>query len=58
MTTSVSIKYDKDYLPGYTGHVPEKNRIFGCTAGDTNKLINRETTKPSPYDIDVAMSKP
>ena len=40
MTTQTFIKYDKEYLPGYTGHVPKKNEVFGCTAGDINRLIN------------------
>ncbi len=25
--------YTKEYLPGYTGHVPSKNERFGATAG-------------------------
>jgi len=33
------IVYKKEYLPGYTGHVPKKNEIYGLTAGDINKLI-------------------
>lgn len=33
------IEYRKEYLPGYTGHVPKKNDIYGCTAGDINKII-------------------
>jgi len=31
--------YKKYYLPGYTGHVPKKNEMFGMTAGDVNKLL-------------------
>jgi hypothetical protein len=45
-------------LPGYTGHVPKKNEVYGCTAGDINRLITKEAQKPSKYDIDVAVSKP
>ena len=33
--------YRKEYLPGYTGHVPYKNDIFGMTAGDINKQLIR-----------------
>ena len=33
--------YRKEYLPGYTGHVPYKNNIFGMTAGDINKQLIR-----------------
>jgi hypothetical protein len=31
--------FKKEYLPGYTGFVPEKNNLFGMTAGDINKKI-------------------
>lgn len=33
------IDFRKEYLPGYTGHVPKKNEIFGCTTGDINRII-------------------
>ena len=29
--------FKKQYLPGYTGFVPERNHLFGMTAGDINK---------------------
>lgn len=29
----------REYLPGYTGHVPLKNDLFGKTAGTINKEI-------------------
>lgn len=29
--------FNKEYLPGYTGHVPTKNEMFGMTAGDINR---------------------
>ena len=32
-------QFKKEYLPGYTGHVPNKNELFGMTAGDINKKI-------------------
>lgn len=47
------IEYKRSYLPGYTGHVPKRNEIFGCTAGDINKIIIGEVRKVSNYDIDV-----
>lgn len=31
--------FDKEYLPGYTGFVPQKNEIFGMTAGEINRQI-------------------
>ena len=58
MSTETFIKYDKEYLPGYTGHVPKKNEVFGCTAGDINKLVSKTGKKPSDYQIEVAISKP
>ena len=54
MSTETFIDYSKNYLPGYTGHVPKKNEIFGCTAGDINKIITKTGEKPSKYDVDVA----
>ena len=31
--------YKKEYLPGYTGHVPSKNERFGATAGQIKREI-------------------
>ena len=31
--------YKKEYLPGYTGHVPKKNDMFGLTAGEVNRVL-------------------
>jgi len=31
--------YAKEYLPGYTGHVPSKNERFGATAGQIKREI-------------------
>ena len=52
------IIYKKEYLPGYTGHVPKKNEIYGLTAGDINKIITKIAYKPSNYDVDIAVGKP
>lgn len=52
------IPYTKEYLPGYTGHVPKKNDVYGCTAGDINKIITKTGYKPSNYDVDIAVGKP
>lgn len=46
------IDYRKDYLPGYTGHVPKKNEIYGCTAGDINRILTTQGYKPSNHDVD------
>ena len=58
MKTETFIKYDKNYLPGYTGHVPKKNEIYGCTAGDINNLLTNTKTKPSTHNVDIAVCKP
>ena len=52
------IDYKKEYLPGYTGHVPKKNEVYGCTAGDINKIITNTGYKPSNYDVDISVGKP
>jgi hypothetical protein len=52
------INYKKEYLPGYTGHAPKKNEVYGCTAGDINRIIMGAADKPSNYDVDVAVGKP
>jgi hypothetical protein len=51
------IIYKKEYLPGYTGHVPKKNDIFGCTAGDINRIITGTGYKPSNFDVDIAVGR-
>lgn len=33
------MEYNKKYLPGYSGHVPRKNDLFGITAGDANNIL-------------------
>jgi len=33
------MNFSKEYMPGYTGHVPTKVDQFGMTAGDVNKTI-------------------
>jgi hypothetical protein len=32
-TLATPSDFKKQYLPGYTGHVPSKNERFGATAG-------------------------
>ena len=31
--------YKREFLPGYTGHVPQKNDLFGVSEGDANKIL-------------------
>lgn len=39
--------FNKEYMPGYTGHVPTKVDQFGMTAGDVNRTI-LEAFNPPP----------
>jgi hypothetical protein len=32
-------EFRKEYLPGYTGHVPKRDHLFGMTAGEINRQI-------------------
>jgi len=52
------VQYNKHYLPGYTGHVPRKNDVYGCTAGDIQRIITGTGYKPSNYDVEVVVAKP
>ena len=38
-TLATPSDYKKEYLPGYTGHVPSKNERFGNTAGQIKRDI-------------------
>lgn len=38
-TLATASDYNKEYLPGYTGHVPSKNERFGSTAGQIKREI-------------------
>ena len=44
---TTEIDFRKEYLPGYTGHVPKKMEIYGCTSGDTNRIIISHSLKSS-----------
>jgi Protein of unknown function (DUF2475) len=47
--------FSMDYLPGYTGHIPYKKEIYGCTMGDINKIVMGKTTsKVSNFEVDHA----
>jgi len=37
--TTTKSPYRKEYLPGYTGHVPSKMERFGGTSGQIKKEI-------------------
>ena len=39
MSVTENKQFRKEYLSGYTGHVPSKMDTFGMTSGDVNKAI-------------------
>jgi len=41
--------FGKEYLPGYTGHVPSKNNLFALTAGAINQAVIE--TDGSAWDL-------
>ena len=42
-----------DYLPGYTGHIPYKKEIYGCTLGDVNRIVQgKEVAKTTNFEVD------
>ena len=45
-------------MPGYTGFVPRKNDVYGCTAGDINRIITKTGYKPSNFDVETTQGKP
>lgn len=53
----MSASFDKEYLPGYTGHVPKKNELFGRSAGQINKIITQQDRVPLE-EVDVITTKP
>ena len=55
---SQEVSYNKHYLPGYTGFVPRKNDVYGCTAGDINRIITKTGYKPSNFDVETTQGKP
>ncbi len=39
--------YTRQYLPGYTGHIPDKMNQFGISAGEINRrLVTKESSEP------------
>ena len=49
----VEIEYKKEYLPGYTGHVPRGRHIYGVTQGSVNRIVKGMKDVPtSNYDVD------
>jgi hypothetical protein len=45
-TLATASDYKKDYLPGYTGHVPTRTERFGSTAGQIKREILEDLGKP------------
>ena len=51
--------FKKEYLPGYTGHVPFKKEIYGCSLGDINRIVTgKPVLKSTTFVLDERRSKP
>lgn len=41
----------RDYLPGYTGYIPQKMNTYGMTVGEINRrLVSKEKSADVPED--------
>jgi len=40
--------YVKEYIPGYTGHIPDKMGTFAITTGEVNRQLVMNKTKEVP----------
>ena len=51
-TLATPTDFAKEYMPGYTGHVPTKNERFGNTAGQIqNNILKDKGRYPTAFDI-------
>ena len=48
LTLTMDKYYVKQYIPGYTGHIQQKNSTFGITAGEINRQL---VLKQCPQEI-------
>lgn len=48
---SKSRRWNREYLPGYTGFVPTKNNLFGKTSGSINREISLTGGNPDELDL-------
>ncbi len=44
-TLATPSNFGKEYLPGYTGHVPSKNERFGATTGQIKRDVHLDRGK-------------
>lgn len=42
----------KEYLPGYTGHVSQKQNIIGCTEGEIGRQLSQKSFKYTNADLE------
>ena len=50
----------KEYLPGYTGHVPKRKIVIGCTDGEINRQLMNRSNKFTNFTADnlIGREKP
>ena len=39
--------FKKQYIPGYTGYIPQKLNTFGISVGEINRQLILKTSDPS-----------
>jgi organic radical activating enzyme len=50
-TSGKSRRWNREYLPGYTGFVPTKNNFFGKTSGSINREVSLTGGNPRELDL-------
>jgi hypothetical protein len=50
MSSSIDTHRKKEYMTGYTGHVPNKQLIFGLTTGEMGRLLKKSEGKQLFYE--------
>ena len=52
------IKYTRDSVVGYTGHVPKKNELYGFSTKDAIDLVYGTTFSQRALDVELDRGKP
>lgn len=58
MSKSLLNTQRKDYMTGYTGHVPNQKVVFGLTSGDTGRLLRTKDAMNLFYKGERVENKP
>jgi hypothetical protein len=50
--------FKKDFTPGYTGHVPNRQDMHGVTSGEINRLVLFKKANKYPRAAGVPINPP